>query len=146
VTVVGFVAVALLPFLKYAPAPPAVGNAETIGHRTAVYFGFQLVSVVAAVLAVVVSTRVWRARGAYAAVLAGVLGYVAVMAAAAILMPVVDEIGDFPASTLWQFRLGSLFTLTTLWGTIGIVLTALVGRKYAEEMGAQRRREVAASL
>ena len=34
VAAVGFVAVALVPFLKYPATPPAVGNADTIGDRT----------------------------------------------------------------------------------------------------------------
>ena len=34
VAAVGFVAVALVPFLKYPATPPAVGSAENIGDRT----------------------------------------------------------------------------------------------------------------
>ena len=49
VAAVGFVAVALVPFLKYPATPPAVGSAETIGDRTGYYFAFQLVSLVVAV-------------------------------------------------------------------------------------------------
>ena len=33
--VAGFVVVSLVPALKYPPNPPAVGNPETIGYRTA---------------------------------------------------------------------------------------------------------------
>ncbi len=35
----GFVAIALVPDLKYPANPPSVGNPETIGFRTELYFG-----------------------------------------------------------------------------------------------------------
>lgn len=47
----GFVSVAIVPFLKYPPNPPAVGNAETIGPRTALFFGMVAISIAAAVFA-----------------------------------------------------------------------------------------------
>ena len=34
VAAIGFVAVYLVPYLKYPPNPPAVGDPNTIGHRT----------------------------------------------------------------------------------------------------------------
>lgn len=68
------------------------------------------------------------------------------MVLAAELMTGVDEIGAFPASTLWEFRLGSLFTLATLWAALGVALVGLVGRTERELAVAQARRELAASL
>ena len=50
VAFLGWVAIILVPFLKYPANPPAVGNADTIGSRTTEYFLFMLISVVAAVL------------------------------------------------------------------------------------------------
>ena len=38
VAAVGFVGFALVPFLKYPANPPAVGSADTIGDRTALYW------------------------------------------------------------------------------------------------------------
>ncbi|MDQ4007647.1 MAG: CbtA family protein [Actinomycetota bacterium] len=146
VSLVGFVAVALVPFLKYPAIPPAVGSPTTIEERTAQYFGFLLISVVAAVAAVVVATKVWRGRGSYPAVLAGAGGYLIVVVVAAALLPTVDELGAFPASTLWSFRLGSLATLTALWATIGVVLAGLVGRLHAQDRAVRDRRALAASL
>ena len=46
-----FVTVALVPALKYPANPPAVGSGDTIGDRTALYFGFVVVSVLTAVAA-----------------------------------------------------------------------------------------------
>ena len=74
-------------------------------------------------------------------VVAGAAGYLAVMVVAGQLFATVNEVGDFPADPLWFFRRASLFTLATMWGVIGVVLTGLVGRLYAAQTErAQRRR------
>jgi hypothetical protein len=50
-----FVVVFLVPALKYAPNPPAVGDADTIGERTALYLTMIAISIAAAVAG-------WRLR------------------------------------------------------------------------------------
>lgn len=146
VALVGFVAFALVPFLKYPATPPAVGSGDTIGDRTSYYFVYLLLSVLAAVVAVVVAQRLWPQLGAYGAVVAATVGYVAVMVVIGELMPTVNEVGDFPADTLWFFRRASLMTLATLWAVIGIGLTGLVGRLHQQTAAVTARRELAASL
>jgi hypothetical protein len=146
IALIGFAAVALVPFLKYPASPPAVGNAATIGHRTALYFVFLALSVLAAVAATALASRLLPGWGTYRTVLAAVGAYVVVMVLAAELMPSVDELGSFPASTLWSFRRASITTLATLWATIGIVLTGLVGRAHQGTVVDAARRELAASL
>ncbi len=146
VAAVGFVAVALVPFLKYPAAPPAVGSGDTIGERTGYYFTFLLVSVVVAALAVALGNRLLATHGAYVAVVAGCAAYVVAMSLAAALMPSVNEVGTFPADTLWSFRLGSLATLTALWAGIGVVLVGLVGREWQRTEAVAARRALAASL
>jgi hypothetical protein len=61
-------------------------------------------------------------------------------------MPTVNEIGDFPADTLWYFRESSLMTLAATWATIGAVLTGLVGRLHRQQSQEVSRRELAAAL
>ncbi|MCW2845870.1 MAG: hypothetical protein JWN22_3786 [Nocardioides sp.] len=146
VALTGFVAVALVPFLKYPANPPGVGSAETIGVRTEYYFAFLLISVVTAAAATVVAARAWPRIGGWGAVVLGTGTYVVVVAVLGALMPSVNEVGDFPAATLWAFRRGSLFTLAALWATIGIVLSGLVGRLEQREAATNRRRTLAASL
>ena len=143
----GFVAVGLVPFLKYPATPPAVGSGETVGDRTTLYFVFLAISVVAIVLEATFASRLLR-RGAsvYAATVVPAIGFVVVVGTAASLMPTVNEVGDFPAAVLWYFRQASILTTTTLWATLGIVLTGLIGRLYARESAAQARRDLAASL
>ena len=123
-TAIGFVAVAFVPFLVHPPNPPAVGHAETIGERTATYFAMVAFSVVLAVIAVRVAIRFgWLGK-----VAAG-LGYVVAVWVVAALLPGFDEVpDDFPAQTLWDFRLASLGTQAVLWVTIGVAFTVLLDR------------------
>ncbi|WP_067442035.1 CbtA family protein [Nocardioides jensenii] len=146
VTAVGFVSFALVPFLKYPAAPPAVGSGDTIGERTGYYFIFLAISVLAAVAATFLARHLLGRVSVYASVVIGAGAYLAVVVLAAIAMPTVNELGDFPADTLWYFRLSSLFTLATIWGVIGVVLTGLVGRLDTVATARAERRELAASI
>ncbi|MDP9443010.1 MAG: CbtA family protein [Actinomycetota bacterium] len=146
VSLVGFVSFALVPFLKYPATPPAVGNGDTIGHRTGVYFGFLLVSLVVAIGATVLATRFASQIGTYGAVVGGAAVYLVVMVIAGQIFPTVNEVGDFPADTLWFFRRASLITLATMWAVIGVVLTGLLIRLQGQVTAVQERRELAASL
>ncbi|TQL67640.1 putative cobalt transporter subunit CbtA [Nocardioides albertanoniae] len=146
VTVIGFVAFALVPFLKYPATPPAVGSGDTIGLRTSVYFGYLLVSVVAAALATYGAVRLRERFGTYAAVVGGTAAYLVVVVVAGQLFTTVNEIGDFPADTLWSFRLASLITLATMWGVLGVALTGLIGRLHRQQQAVAERKAFAASL
>jgi predicted cobalt transporter CbtA len=146
VALAGFVSIGLAPFLKYPASPPGVGNADTIGSRTVEYFVFLAVSVLAAVAATALGQRLWRDRGGYVALVAGAALYVLVMVAAGELMPTVNEVGDFPADTLWYFRRASIITQATMWAAIGVLLVGLVDRLHRETSSTRRRRELAASL
>lgn len=146
VALVGFVAYGVVPFLKYPATPPAVGRADTIGARTGDYFGFLLVSIVTAVIVVVVAARAWERVGAFWAVVGAAAAYGVVMLVAGQAFPTVNEIGDFPADTLWYFRRASLLTLATLWTVIGVGLVGAVRPLAAEAAERAARRELAASL
>lgn len=146
VSLVGFVSFALVPFWKYPANPPAVGSGETIGERTAAYFGFAGLSVLAAVLAVVLAVRLARRTGGYAAAVVAVAAYLAVVTAAGHALPDGADVGSFPAAVLWEFRTASLVVLATLWGVLGLVLTGLVGRLAADRHRELARRALAAGL
>ena len=146
VALIGFVAFALVPFLKYSANPPAVGSGDTIGLRTSVYFGFLLVSIVTAVLATCGAVRLRERVGTYAAVVGGAAAYLVVVVVAGQLFVTVNEVGDFPADALWSFRLSSLITLATMWGVLGVALAGLIGRLYAQEQAVAERKAFAASL
>ncbi|MFI1196476.1 CbtA family protein [Micromonospora sp. NPDC020750] len=143
---VGFVATGLVPFFKYPATPPAVGSGDTIGERTALYFGFWALSLVAAIGAVLLARRVLPRLGAYAAVLVGAAAYLVVVVVAGAVLPTVNEVGSFPADTLWYFRRSSIITLAATWIVLGFVLTGLVGRDADRAAERLRRQELAATL
>ncbi|MBF4162687.1 CbtA family protein [Nocardioides acrostichi] len=146
VVLVGFCAVALVPFWRYPANPPAVGEAATIGTRTAAYFGFVGVSLLAAVVAVVVGARLLGRLGAHGAVVLPTLGYLLVVGVVGSLMPAVDEVGGFPADVLWDFRTASLLVLASLWAALGVSLTWLVAALHRRHSEVAARRAWAASL
>jgi predicted cobalt transporter CbtA len=125
----GFVSVYLVPFIGYPPNPPAVGHGETIGYRTALYFILLAVSVIAMITAVLVGRRLAARIGGWHAALVCGLGYLVVVGVAIGLMPTYDEVpAGFPASLLYEFRVGSLATQLALWATLAVVLAEFVDR------------------
>ncbi|MFC4059047.1 CbtA family protein [Planomonospora corallina] len=138
VAVAGFVAFALATWAKYPPNPPATGSGDTIGARTAAYFGFQAVSVLLAVGAVVLGSRLARRGDGWLASVVPAVGWLVLVTAAGLALPAFDEIpGDFPATVLWSFRFSSLITQIVLWGTLTVVLSGLV-RRTARAAAARR--------
>ncbi len=142
VSAIGFVAVYFVPYLKYPPNPPAVGNPDTIGQRTAWYFAMLAVSAIAAILAIALARRLTPTLGTWNSWLIGAGGYLVVAVLVAWLLPVVDEVpADFSADLLWRFRMASLTVQATLWAVIGLALATLIGivvRKNAAGTGAGR--------
>lgn len=131
----GLFAVYVVPNLKYPANPPSVGDPETIGMRTYLYFAMILISLAAMVGAAMLRRRLVPRWGAWdAAVIAGATYFVVVLVVA-LLLPQVDEVPEgFPASVLWQFRVASLGAQLIMWGTLGLVFGALTERA-AERKG-----------
>lgn len=128
VAVIGFLAVYLVPYLKYPPNPPAVGNPDTIGQRTAWYFAMLAISVVAAIGAIVAARRLTPRLGAWNSWLIAAGGYLVVVLIAGWLLPIVDEVpADFSADLLWRFRMASLTVQATLWAAIGLASATMIG-------------------
>jgi predicted cobalt transporter CbtA len=140
---IGFVSLYVLPFVAYPPNPPAVGQADTIVPRTALYFTMLAVSVVAALAAVVVGRRLTPTWGSWYAGLAVVGGYLVVTLLAIALLPAYNEVpAEFPATVLYQFRAASFVTQLTLWGVLGVTLAELLhrlGRRSGRLADAQQR-------
>ncbi len=116
-----FVAIVLVPFVKYPPNPPAVGDPQTIADRTAYY----VVLLVGSALAMLAAARVvWSLRcdaPPWARPLAGAGTFIAVAGGLALALPEIQELPEsFPAALLWEFRLSSLGTQAVLWAALGI--------------------------
>ncbi|TGN63547.1 hypothetical protein EXE59_05990 [Nocardioides eburneiflavus] len=146
VALLAAVSFSVVPFLKYPATPPAVGSGETIDSRTALWFGFVAVSVLGVLAAVAVARWAARRWSAVPGTIAGATAYVVVVAVAALAFPKVDELGAFPASVLWDFRISSLLTLLAMWAVIGAALTALVDRTWRRQEAVEAQRAYAAAL
>jgi predicted cobalt transporter CbtA len=140
-----FVVVALVPFVKYPPNPPAVGGDGSIGDRTALYFTMMWISVFAAVAAVRLRRPLAARLAPAAATGVALASYGVVVGVAAVALPSVDELpAGFPAATLWEFRQGSLAIQLVLWATIGIVFAGAAQRVMTGRPLLPRRHELAA--
>jgi len=125
----GFIAIVLVPALKYPPNPPAVGSGDTIGPRTALFFTMLALSIVAMVGVIALARRLRARFGAWnAAIIAGA-GFVVVIAIVQFALPEINEVPQaFSAVLLWRFRLAALGVQVVLWATIGLLFGALAER------------------
>ena len=116
----------LVPFGKYPPNPPAVGDPATIDQRTISYLAILVIGLVA-VWAGVVAAR--TAGTEWARATAAVAAFTAVAAIGYLLLPTVDEVPDtFPAGLLYTFRIASLGTQVVLWTALGLTFAGLLHR------------------
>ncbi|MET8150817.1 CbtA family protein [Actinoplanes sp. NPDC049668] len=121
----------LVPFLKYPPNPPAVGDPATINQRTWSYLTVLVLGLVA-VWAAVVAARTQQVEWRRA--LAAVLGFVAVVSVAYLLLPTIQEVPDtFPATLLWEFRISSLGVQAVLWTVLGLAFAALLSPRSGDD-------------
>lgn len=117
----GFGAVYLIPSLKYPANPPSVGNPDTIGRRTALYFLMIAISLTVVITAAVVGRRLTERFGAWnGAILAAAGGLVMIGLAYAFLPRVHEVPAGFPAQTLWHFRVASTAVQATIWAALGL--------------------------
>ncbi|MCX5167439.1 CbtA family protein [Streptomyces antibioticus] len=126
---VALVAVYVVPFLKYPANPPAVGDPDTIGKRTTLYFLMMVLSVLLALAATLLGKRLAPRLGTWYATVAAVAAFALAVGLAYAFLPVVNEVpGDFPATVLWRFRISALAMQTTLWAGFGLVFGELAQR------------------
>jgi predicted cobalt transporter CbtA len=132
-----FVAIAIVPALKYPPNPPAVGDPDTIGYRTGLYFLMIAISVTALVFSMKVRRHVAMRLGTWnGSIVAGVL-FIAIIAAVQMGLPVINEVpATFPAVVLWKFRVAALGMQALLWSVIGLLFGALAERVQRLQRGA----------
>jgi predicted cobalt transporter CbtA len=144
-----FVAVYLVPFVKYPPNPPAVGQADTIRVRTGWYLVMVLASVVLAIAALWLARRLEARLGAWNARLVAAGIYLLAVVVVGVLLPTIDETPGplrdasgaiaypgFPADVLYEFRLVSLGAQLVLWAAIGLVFGSLARRTLEERVPA----------
>jgi Probable cobalt transporter subunit (CbtA) len=158
VAAAGFLAIYLVPFIKYPANPPSIGHPDTIKQRGGLYLLMVFASIALLVLAVRLGKTLKPRFGNWqATVLAGAAFTVAVGVIMAILpsvghlafnqahygnqatetpAPLVNAKGvivypGFPADVLFAFRLYSVAAQLILWTAIGLVFAPLADRVLA---------------
>ncbi|MBP0594324.1 CbtA family protein [Paraburkholderia sp. LEh10] len=132
-----FVAVVLVPTIKYPANPPSVGDPETIGTRTGLFFLMIATSLVVMVFSMKVRKHLVARLGQWNASIVGGVVFVAIVAAVEVALPVVNEVpAEFPAVVLWKFRMTALGMQAVMWAVIGLLFGAMVERGERAARGA----------
>jgi predicted cobalt transporter CbtA len=128
----GFIAVVLIPQIKYPATPPAVGNPDTIGVRTELFFIMIVVSIATMVASIGLARRLWAQYGAWNASIIAGAAFLAVTVIAQYALPTINDVPEnFSADLLWRFRTASLGMHVVLWAAIGLAFGAVVERNLA---------------
>src|SRR6202050_819707 len=136
----GLVAVYIVPNLKYPANPPSVGDPETIGMRTGLYFAMIAISLAAMIASWMLRNRLVPQYGRWNAGLMGAAAYLIVVVAVGLALPAVDEVPEaFPAVVLWQFRVASAGAQLVMWATIGLGFGVLAESATASQGGLRLR-------
>ncbi|MGW7333880.1 CbtA family protein [Streptomyces sp. NPDC054840] len=146
-----FATVYLVPFLKYPATPPAVGNPDTIGQRTTLFFLMILLSVLLGIGAIILGRRLAPRLGNWNATLTASAGFIGATALAFVFLPDNSDAVQpgFPAALLWEFRVASLAVQLVLWAVFAVVFGVLAQRLLAArtegaEASAPAQREASA--
>jgi hypothetical protein len=124
-----FIALVIVPNIKYPANPPSVGDPETIGTRTGLFFLMIAISLAAMMFSLKVRRRAVMKLGAWNGSIVGGVVFVAIIAAVQLSMPAINEVpAAFPAVLLWKFRVAAIGMQVIMWATIGLLFGALVER------------------
>ncbi|MFD3577877.1 CbtA family protein [Streptomyces sp. NPDC058644] len=118
-----FLALSLLPGLRYPANPPGVGDAGTVGERQTMWLAAVAIGVLGTLLTWQVYVRL-AARSVPARQLAAALTTVAVLAALFLLPDNPDPV-PVDAALLWDFRVLSVASHALLWSVFAAVFGAL---------------------
>lgn len=122
----GWLSVYVVPALKYPANPPSVGEPDTIKYRTGLYFLMLAISIASLLVAWMVGRRLAPRYGAWHASVVAAACYLVVLGVCFWTLPEINEVpAEFPAVTLWHFRVASLGIQTVLWGSIGVLFGCL---------------------
>lgn len=117
-----FITLVIIPTLKYPANPPSVGDPETIGYRTGMYFLMIAISVASMVFSIKMR-GVWIARwGIWNASLMAAGVFIIIVMVALTALPAIDEVPKaFPAALLWNFRVVALGMQFIMWTTLALL-------------------------
>jgi len=158
VAAAGFLALYLVPFLKYPATPPSIGNPDTIKARSGLYLLMVLCSILLLTGSVLIGRRLQARYGNWNATLIAAAFFVVSVGLVMWALPSFGEIAanrqdglrigsetpqplldghrtivfpGFPADVLYNFRVYSVATQAVLWATLGLVFAPLAERLLA---------------
>jgi predicted cobalt transporter CbtA len=124
-----FIAIVIVPNIKYPANPPSIGDPDTIGYRTGLFFLMIAISIAAMVFSLKARRYALAQFGAWNASIIAAGIFVAIIAAVQISLPVINEVpAAFPAVLLWKFRIAAIGMQVIMWTTIGLLFGALAER------------------
>ncbi|HTQ36533.1 MAG TPA: CbtA family protein [Steroidobacteraceae bacterium] len=118
----GWTSLYMVPALKYPANPPSVGQPDTIQIRTALYFLAMALSIASTIGAWALGRRLARSYGLWNGSVVALLAYLVVLTVVFQLLPPINEVPrNFPAVTLWNFRVASAGLQVVLWGGVALI-------------------------
>jgi hypothetical protein len=135
-----FVTLVIVPNIKYPANPPSVGDPETIGYRTGLFFLMIAISIATMVFSLNLRRHLSATLGQWnASIVAGIV-FIVIIAAVQLGLPVINEVpAAFPAVVLWKFRVAAIGMQVIMWTTIGLLFGAWVERSVLTAGGAAAR-------
>ena len=119
-SVIMWVTIYLIPFLKYPANPPTVGDGETVVLRAILYLSFIAISGFGAVGFYQLSKRLKQNRKVLS-----IVGYAAFIGVTFALMPANPDEVTAPMELVNEFRIMSVLGVTTFWISVAVILGAL---------------------
>jgi predicted cobalt transporter CbtA len=136
-----FLALWVVPALKYPPNPPATSDDATITQRALLYLLMVGLSALFMVAAVYLGRQLTPRLGAWNAALSAGASYLVAVGVVMLVLPTIDEtpgpmVNDagvivfpgFPAVDFYEFRLYTFLTQLIMWTTIAVVFGALTSK------------------
>lgn len=123
------VSLVLVPTIKYPANPPSVGNPDTIGYRTALYFVLLAVSVAVTAFSVNLRSHLVAKFGNWNASILACSTFLVLVTVVQLGFPAINEVPEgFPAALLWKFRLAAIGMQMIMWTVIALLFGAWVER------------------
>jgi predicted cobalt transporter CbtA len=127
-TVLAYLGVALIPFLKYPANPPGVGEPESIGVRQSLYIAMLLLSIAGTVLAALMGRAIGQRQSKPVGAAAGAVLLLVFAGILFVALPANPDPIRLPDFLVMGFRVRSLLGLTLFWGVLGVSFAWLAAR------------------